>query len=222
MYSLARGPLALVAVLVLLLGLVYQAVRFFALTTPAARSALPVRQQPSSSGMHHPSPRIQRKGRIQRTVLGMEPAMTVVTAIFHAALILTPLTVLAHALLFEQSWGFRPPAVSELLSDILTLLVLGLGGFLLYRRIRLPKVRSITSPMDIALLIVVLAPFLTGFLAYHQWAPYRPMVVAHILSGELMLVCIPFTRLSHALFFFLTRFCLGSEYSFTRGTRIWR
>jgi nitrate reductase gamma subunit len=152
----------------------------------------------------------------------MEPAMAVVTTGFHAALILTPLTVLAHALLFEQSWGTRPPSAPEALTDILTLVVLGLGFFLLYRRIRVARVRSITTPTDIILLAVVLAPFLTGFLAYHQWMPYRPMVVAHMLSGELMLVCIPFTRLSHALFFFLVRICLGSEYSFTRGSRVWR
>lgn len=222
MYALARGPLALGAALILIAGLLYQTVRFFVLTRPASGSASPVVQQPRNSGMRQPSLHVQRKARIQRSVLGMEPFMAVMTTLFHAALILTPLMVLAHALLFEESWGIRPPALPEAASDILTLLVLGLGGFLLYRRIRLARVRSITGPMDIVLLAVVLAPFLTGFLAYHQLTPYRPMVVAHMLSGELMLVCIPFTRLSHALFFFLTRVWLGSEYSFSRGGRVWR
>jgi len=222
MYALARGPLALGAFLILILGLVYQTVRFFALTRSASRQEASFRQQPQNSGLRHPSPKVQRRARMQRSVMGMEPAMAVITTVFHAALILTPLTVLAHAFLIQDSWGIRPPAFSEVLSDSLTFLVLALGGFLLYRRIRLPRVRSITGPMDILVLLIVLAPFLTGFLAYHQWTPYRPMVLAHILSGELMLVCIPFTRLSHALFFFLTRILLGSEYSFTRGRRNWR
>jgi nitrate reductase gamma subunit len=222
MYALARGPLALAAVLILFLGLAYQTVRFVALTRQVSRSRAPWRQQPGATGVRAGLRGAERKAWVARSVLGMEPSMTVVTTGFHVALILTPLTVLAHALLFEQSWGSRPPSTPEALTDILTLVVLGLGFFLLYRRIRVPRVRSITTPMDIVLLAVVLAPFLTGFLAYHQWMPYRPMVVAHMLSGELMLVCIPFTRLSHALFFFLVRICLGSEYSFTRGSRDWR
>jgi len=222
MYALARGPLALAAALLLFLGLAFQIVRFLVLTREVSRSKAPCRPEPGDFGIRARSRNARRKAWVTRSVLGMEPFMAVVTTGFHAALILTPLFVLAHTLLFEQSWGGRPPSAPETLTDILTLVVLGLGFFLLYRRIRLARVRSITTPMDIVLLAVVLAPFLTGFLAYHQWMPYRPMVVAHMLSGELMLVCIPFTRLSHALFFFLVRFCLGSEYSFTRGSRTWR
>jgi hypothetical protein len=43
----------------------------------------------------------------------------------------------------------------------------------------------------------------------------------HILSGEIMLIALPFTKLGHMLFFFLYRFLIGSEYSFVRGTRTW-
>jgi hypothetical protein len=47
------------------------------------------------------------------------------------------------------------------------------------------------------------------------------MIFLHILSGEIMLITLPFTRLGHMIFFFLYRFMIGSEYSFARGTRTW-
>jgi len=222
MYELASGPLALGAALIFLLGLVYQTVRFFWLTKPVARPARTYKPQPGSKTGLQPSHRLQRTAVVQRTVLGMEPGLVVVTTLFHLLLILTPLTVLGHVLLVDASWGIRLPAISEATSDLLTVLVLALGGYLLYRRISVAQARSITGSVDLLILAIVLMPYLTGFLAYHQWLPYRPIIVAHILSGELLLVCIPFTRLAHALFFFLTRLCLGSEYSFTRGNRTWR
>jgi len=221
MYELVRGPLALAAFFIFLFGLLFQTVRFYRLTKPV-RSSPAYKPQPRSDGTRHSLPSVQRRAWKQRTVLGMEPGMVVVTAVFHAGLILTPLTLLSHSLLIQQSWGVRLPAFPESLSDLMTLLVIGLGCYLLYRRVVLDRARSITGPMDIVLLAVVLAPFLTGFLAYHQWLSYRPMIIAHILSGELMLVCIPFTRLAHVLFFFLTRLGVGSEFSFVRGSRDWR
>ena len=47
------------------------------------------------------------------------------------------------------------------------------------------------------------------------------VMILHILSGELMLITIPFTKFGHMLFFFLYRFLIGSEYSFARGGRTW-
>jgi hypothetical protein len=43
----------------------------------------------------------------------------------------------------------------------------------------------------------------------------------HILSGEAMLITLPFTKLGHMLFFFLYRFLIGNEYSFAKGARAW-
>jgi nitrate reductase gamma subunit len=74
---------------------------------------------------------------------------------------------------------------------------------------------------DIALLAVVLLPFLTGFLAHHQMGQYKPMLILHILTGEIMLMAIPFTRLQHMLFFWFTRAYMGSEFGYVRRARDW-
>ena len=57
--------------------------------------------------------------------------------------------------------------------------------------------------------------------AYHQWGDYQTMIVLHMLTGQLMLIAIPFTKLGHMVFFFFVRILIGSEFSFWRGNRMW-
>jgi hypothetical protein len=71
------------------------------------------------------------------------------------------------------------------------------------------------------ILALVTAPFLTGYLATRQMFDYDTMLVLHILSGELMLVAVPFTKLRHGLLFFLYRYLLHYEHSLGRGSRTW-
>ena len=71
------------------------------------------------------------------------------------------------------------------------------------------------------ILAIVATPFVTGFIAYHQWFGYRFFFFAHILSGEIMLMAIPFTRLGHMFFAPLTRAYTGSEFGKIRHARDW-
>jgi nitrate reductase gamma subunit len=91
--------------------------------------------------------------------------------------------------------------------------------FFFLRRILAPEVRFVTFTSDYLILAIAFVPFLTGFLAYHQLLlPYKIMVILHMISGAAMLIAIPFTRLGHMFYFFLTRAYLGSETGFRRGT----
>ena len=65
------------------------------------------------------------------------------------------------------------------------------------------------------------APFVTGFVAYHQWINYPLFLNLHILSGEIMLAAIPFTRLSHMIFAPFTRAYMGSEFGAVRHAKDW-
>ena len=47
------------------------------------------------------------------------------------------------------------------------------------------------------------------------------MMIAHIVSGEIMLIAIPFTRLSHMIFSPLTRAYMGSEFGNVRHAKDW-
>jgi nitrate reductase gamma subunit len=140
------------------------------------------------------------------------PSTTVVGFIFHFCLLVTPLFLLAHGVLWYESWEISWWSLPETVADYMTLITIGCGIFLALRRLLLPYVRVVTTTADYVLLGVTLAPFVTGYLAYHQYFDYQTVIILHMFFGELMLVVIPFTKLSHFLMFFFSRAITGMEF----------
>jgi len=149
------------------------------------------------------------------------PGLTVVTFAFHICLLLIPIFLLAHVTLVDEAWNVSWWTLPEGAAQILTLIVIAACVFFLVRRLVNPEVKYVTSASDYILLAIVAAPFVTGFLAYYQWFGYQILMILHIISGEIMLVAIPFTRLSHMFFAPLTRAYMGSEFGGIRHARDW-
>jgi hypothetical protein len=61
------------------------------------------------------------------------------------------------------------------------------------------------------------APFITGFLAHHQVAEGNFWLIVHVLCGEVWLVAVPLTKLSHFILFFMSRAQLGMDFGIKRG-----
>jgi len=142
---------------------------------------------------------------------------TLLVFIFHIGIIITPIFLLSHNILLEERWGFGLPALPEALTNGMTLAVMTAALLILLRRFIFAQVRILTTWYDVVLLLVVVAPFFTGFMAYQQLGNYHFWLIAHILSGEIMLIAVPLTKLSHALLFFLSRMQLGMDYGIKRG-----
>ena len=215
MYEFARGPLMWVAFLVFVGGCVYR----LAWMLLAARKDKVVYPYMSwkfglRSVLHWMIP----FGSVN---MRMRPIMTVVTFSFHICLVLTPILLLAHNVLWSQSWGLSWWSLPEKVADAMTVVVILGSLFFIGRRLVLPEVRNVTDYTDFVLIAIVLAPFVTGFIAYHQWFSYRTVVTIHMWSGALMLVAIPFTRLSHMLYFVFTRMYMGSEFGAVRSAKDW-
>jgi len=153
----------------------------------------------------------------------MHPVMTLVSFAFHLCLLLTPLLVMGHAVLWQESWGISWWSMPTWLADAMTLVVIFGGVFFFLRRLTAPEVRNVSAPSDFLLVLLVIAPFVTGLLAHLQvaWISYRTMVTLHIVTGALWLVAIPFTRLSHMLWFVFSRSYMGSEFGAVRNARDW-
>ena len=149
------------------------------------------------------------------------PVLTIVTFAFHICLIITPVFLLSHAILWDESWNISLWSLPDGVADIMTLIVVGSCIFFLVRRLMSPEVQFVTTVSDYAILAIVAAPFITGFIAYHQWVNYQFFMILHIISGEIMLVAIPFTRLSHMLFSPFTRAYMGSEFGGVRNAKDW-
>ena len=219
MYDFIQGQLVSIAFAIFILGLIFQFFQFFKLTKKKEWIYPPgeVKREKKTAGKWVTFCLASLNGTLWKT----DPLITIVTSVFHVFLILVPLFLLGHNILLNQSWGVSLWSLPESITDILTLVVLICVAFFLGRRLFLSRVRVITSLYDYAVLLIALAPFLTGYLAYHQWFHYDTMMTVHILTGEVMLITIPFTKLGHMLFFFLYRFLIGNEYSFARGERTW-
>ncbi len=156
------------------------------------------------------------------TNMRKRPWITTMTFSYHICLVLTPVFLLSHNMLLRDSWNIRWWTLPEGVADVMTLIVILCTLFFLMRRLIAPEVRFVTSVSDYVLLAMVAAPFSTGFLAFHQlFVDYNLIVTFHILFGEIMLVAIPFTRLSHMLFFWLTRAYTGSEFGAVRHAKDW-
>jgi nitrate reductase gamma subunit len=147
------------------------------------------------------------------------PVMTIVTFIFHICLVATPIFLLSHVVLWDESWGITWWTLPDGVTDAMTIVVIACCLFFGIRRWVKPEVRYVTDISDYGILTLTALPFLTGLLAYHQVTAGPWMTIAHVLSGQMLLVAIPFTRLSHMVFGWMTRSYLGSEFGSVRKAR---
>lgn len=213
LYNFVRGPLVWIAFFVFIGGSVYK-IRELYLLAKKEKVVIPFLDIKYSlrSIVHWVLPFGSVNWR-KRWV------MTTMTFAFHICLVFTPIFLLSHNVLWYESWGITWWTLPESLADIMTLIVIVTCVFFFLRRILAPQVRFVTFSSDFLILAIAFAPFITGFLAYHQWfLPYKIMVILHIIAGAGMLIAIPFTRLGHMFYFFLTRAYLGSEIAFRKGT----
>lgn len=145
------------------------------------------------------------------------PGFSLVFFLFHIGLIFSPIFLQAHNIILRERWGVSLWTIPDGLADVLTLCVIGCGLIILIRRMAVPKVRILTQTQDLLILLIAVAPFLTGFVAYHQVGDSQFWTLAHIIAGEVMLIAIPLTKLSHVVLFFCSRVQLGIDFGVKRG-----
>lgn len=149
------------------------------------------------------------------------PVMTITTFVFHFGMVIMPLFISGHVVLFHNAFGFSWGSLPTGFTDFVTLLVIICCAIFFLRRVALKEVRFLTDASDYWLLLIAAAPFITGFLAFHNAGNYHFWLILHILSGEIMLIAIPFTRLSHMIYAVFTRAYIGSEFGKVRHARDW-
>jgi len=216
LYSFITGPLAFFSVAVFFGGILIKISRLIFLVYQKERflfSYISLRYSVRSL-LHWMTPFATKNMR-------QHPYVTIVTFIFHICIFLVPIFLLSHIILLEEALSISWRALPDTIADIMTVLVIGASIFFLIRRIISPEVRYLTSLSDFFLLALAVTPFLTGFYAFHQWPGYSYALIIHILSGELLLIAIPFTRLSHMILAVFTRIHTGSEFGGVRHAKDW-
>ena len=215
MYEFARGPLVWIAFAILLVGSVY---RIVSMVKFAKKDKVVLPYMNWKAGLRSIMHWVVPYGT---TNMRMRPAFTALSFLFHICLLLTPILTVAHVLLWKESWQISWWTLPDTLSKVMVIIVLFGGLVFVLRRIANPTVRLVTSVSDYVLVVLVLAPFATGLMAYYQVFDYQTIVIIHMWTGAIWLAMIPFTRIAHMLFFPLTRAYMGSEFGHVRGTRDW-
>lgn len=133
---------------------------------------------------------------------------SVISFLFHIGVLIVPIFLADHIVLWERFLGVALPAIGYTVADWLTLFTLAALVALFGFRVFLPRLRAMSQPADYYLLIVVFLPFATGYAASHPIVnpvSWEAMMLIHILSAELLFILIPFTKLAHIVLFFFDR-----------------
>ncbi|MBN2227260.1 MAG: respiratory nitrate reductase subunit gamma [candidate division Zixibacteria bacterium] len=215
MYDFARGPLVWIAFAIFFGGSVYRIISTIMLAKkdkvilPYMRTKYGLR-----SIAHWLIPFGSRNMRLR-------PFFTIMSFLFHACLLLTPIFTLGHIALWQESWGVSWWHLPDTLSTLMTFIVVAGGVVFVLRRLSDPTVRMVTSFGDFVVVLIVIAPFVTGLLAYYQVFDYRTIITIHMWTGAIWLASVPFTKIAHMLFFPLTRAYMGCEFGYVRNARDW-
>ena len=147
-------------------------------------------------------------------MFGREPVSYVAGYLFHLGLLFTLFLSAAHIELFRALWGRAWPALPQTLVDAMALIAIVSLLVLLAQRLTHPVKRFLSGFQDYLAWMATLAPLLTGYLAsHHLLLDYPLMLAVHILSVELLLVLLPFTKLFHGVSVFFSRWYNGDAFA---------
>ena len=166
-YQFVSGPLAWLAFTVFIAGSLYRVLHMLVLVHRKERFIFSIMSWKYSlrSIFHWIIP-------FASVNMRKHPVLTLVTFTFHICLLVAPVFLLSHAVLWDESWNLQLWTLPDPVSDVMTLAVIGCCVFFGVRRIKEPEVRYLTFASDYGILGMVAAPFVTGFIAYHQWIDY--------------------------------------------------
>lgn len=146
-----------------------------------------------------------------------KPGFTIMFFVFHIGLLGVPLFLAGHAVILNERFGISWPTISMGAADFWTLAMLVAGAFIVLRRLMLPEVRIVTDLKDWVVLLISVAPFISGYLAVHEIGNYDFWMTTHIITGLVWIAALPFTKLFHVVGFFWSRAQLGMDFGIKRG-----
>jgi len=141
------------------------------------------------------------------------PFDVVVGIIWHVGFIVALLLFIPHVELIQSTFGIGWPALPNPVVDAITAItLLGLVAALIHR-LASPVKRFLSTAEDYLIWGVTFLVLVTGYLAYHRLInPYPLALGIHILSAELFLIVLPFTKLTHIFTTFVARWYNGANY----------
>jgi len=218
----ARGPGLTIALTVFAVGIAWRILGIFRLGRKADHSA--PRSTATTAGALG---MILRKMWPHREFRADSAAATFNGYLYHLGWFVAFLAFMPHIAFVERLTGISWPALPDPVMYVATAVaILGLVVALL-RRLTDPVLQLLSNFDDYFSWIVTMLPLLTGMALIHgsyygleQVPPAKyPLPLAlHLLSLELLLVWMPFGKLSHAFLVFISRGTTGAAFA-RKGAR---
>lgn len=201
-----RGSGLQIAIAILLLGLVFRIAQN--IFTGRKRELAPPRGSQFGPGL-----RTVLRRSLPTANLSYRGYFTFIAGyIFHLGFFITLFFLAQHILLFEKLLGFGWPALPTAIIDITALLSIAALVAILIHRLLDPVLQQISEFQDYLAWLLTTAPLVTGFLTMHPVGmSYQLALSLHLISIELLLIAIPFTKLSHTLSIFVSRWYTGAS-----------
>jgi len=149
------------------------------------------------------------------------PIYSIFSIIFHIGLILVPVFLFAHVQLWKSGLGISWPTLSYKITYWLTISTIVSASALIVGRIFSRTSSFLSRKQDFLWPILLLIPFITGFVCAHTGvspSTYRLFILIHILSGDLIFILIPFTKIAHCVMMPLSQFICTLAWKFPPET----
>jgi nitrate reductase gamma subunit len=199
-----RGPGLNIAIGIFLLGVIWRLFEIYSLGRK--KDLAPARHRAGASGLHT----VLRRSVAPPGMLKRSPVSYIGGYVFHVGLAIVVFLFAPHIMLVDSLLGLSWPGLPSQVIDAVAVVTLAAMVVVLVDRINKPVKRYLSTFEDYFAWALTFLPVLTGFLAVkHLLLPYTTMLALHILSVELLLIFMPFTKLFHGITVFASRWYNG-------------
>lgn len=200
-----RGQGLDIAVSIFLLGVLWRLIEIYSLGRKKDLSA--PRNVAGASGWNT----IVRRSVPPEGLFRKSPVTYLGGYVFHIGLAIVVFLFAPHIKFIESMVGISWPGLPSQFVDLVAVVTIAAMVVVLFDRINKPVKRYLSTFGDWFTWTLTFLPVLTGWMAVqHLLLPYTTMLALHILSVELLLVFLPFTKLFHAFTVFGSRWYNGA------------
>jgi nitrate reductase gamma subunit len=199
-----RGTGLNIALGLFVLGVLWRLIEIY--TLGRKPDLAPARVAAGASGWHT----IARRSLPPPGMLKRSPVSYIGGYIFHIGLFIVVFLFAPHIELIDSLIGLSWPGLPSQIIDAAAVVTMATMVVVLADRINKPVKRFLSTFEDYFSWAITFLPVLTGYLAVqHLLLPYTTMLAIHILSVELLLIALPFTKLMHVFTLFGSRWYNG-------------
>ena len=189
-----RGTGLNIAVGIFLLGVLWRLIEIYSLGRKKDLAA--PRHVDGASGWHT----LFRRSVPPAGMLKRSPVSYISGYTFHIGLAIVVFFFAPHIKLIESVTGLSWPGLPSQFVDFVAVVTMAAMVVMLVDRLNKPVKRYLSTFEDWFTWAVTFLPVLTGWMAVqHLLLPYTTLLALHILSVEVLLVVLPFTKLFHAI-----------------------